>query len=117
MPAAGARRKRPATASRLPLKEYLDKWRREAALAVHWIWVGPNGRVTRPATGGVLPYYRLCSDEPAWQVKTVVNTYYLQGLATHPHNYEYLCAAALKCYPASAYRSVLFQPVPSTLSL
>ena len=45
---------------------------------------------------GVLPHYTLCSEEPAWQVKTIANTYYLQSLATHPHNFIFRCSNTAK---------------------
>ena len=82
-------------ACREPLRDFLDKYKHEAGLAVHWIWVGPNGRATRPESGGVLPYYTLCDEEAAWQVKTIVNTFYLRGLATHPHNFMFRCVPLL----------------------
>lgn len=60
-----------------------------SALSVHWIWMGPNGHAARPATGGVLPYYTMCSAEADRHVKTIVNTYFLEGLEIHPHNFHY----------------------------
>lgn len=72
----------------------MDNYKDNAALSVHWIWVGPDGRTTRPDTGGVLPYYTMCSEEADRHVKTIVNTYFLEGVDIHPHNFRYRCVTA-----------------------
>lgn len=71
------------------LATFMDSYKTYPALSVHWIWVGPDGHAARPATGGVLPYYTLCSAEADRHVKTIVNTYFLEGLEIHPHNFHY----------------------------
>ena len=72
---------------RRSLKDLLAGFKTEAGLAVHWVWVGPSGRAARPAAGGVLPHYDQCAAVPSAAIKTFANTYWLQGLATHPHNF------------------------------
>lgn len=80
---------------RQDLHSFLDEYKQQAALSVHWIWVGPNGHASRPATGGVLPYYTLCSSVADPHIKTIVNTFFLESLAVHPHNFHYRCV--LQC--------------------
>lgn len=99
------------------LRDFLDDYKHEAALAVHWIWVGPNGRATRPETGGVLPYYVLCGQEADAHVKAIVNSFYLEGVAVHPHNFHYQCeptATGLHAFfpdPQCAQREDAYQMV------
>lgn len=59
---------------------------------MHWVWVGPNGRTTRPSSGGVLPFYTLCAAEADRHVKTIANTFFLEGLDVHPHNFRFRSA-------------------------
>ena len=54
---------------RVLLHEFLDGYKHDGGLAVHMVLVGPSGRETRPATGGVLPYYSQCGSEPERMVK------------------------------------------------
>ena len=74
---------------RKDLTTFMDSYKKYPALSVHWIWVGPDGHAARPATGGVLPYYTMCSAEPDRHVKTIVNTFFLEGMEIHPHNFHY----------------------------
>lgn len=76
---------------RADLPTFMDSYKKYAALSVHWIWVGPDGHATRPETGGVLPYYTMCSEEADRHIKTIVNTYFLDGVEIHPHNFHYMC--------------------------
>jgi hypothetical protein len=76
------------------LHSLLDEYKQYPALSVHWIWVGPNGHARRLATGGVLPYYTMCSASPDRHIKTIVNTYFLEGVTVHPHNFVYRCGPA-----------------------
>eukprot|EP00892_Ulva_mutabilis_P011734 jgi/Ulvmu1/8933/UM005_0024.1 len=71
------------------IKDFMDAYKHEAGLSVHWVWVGPNGRTARPASGGVLPYYTLCAASADKHVKTIANTFYLSGLDVHPHNFRF----------------------------
>lgn len=73
------------------LSEFLDAYRHEVGLSVHWVLVGPSGRRTRPEAGGVLRHYRRCAGEGRHMVKTVANTFYLSNVASHPHNFEFRC--------------------------
>ena len=38
----------------------LDEFKHEAALSVHWLFVGSSGRKERPESGGVLQSYPQC---------------------------------------------------------
>jgi hypothetical protein len=91
---------------RLDIRSFMDAYKTEPALAVHWIFVGPNGRRYRPVSGGVLPYYTRCADQPDIHVKTIVNTFYLESLAVHPHNFHYLYAS-LRCSNFAMMRIML----------
>lgn len=71
------------------LKALLDEYRMEAGLSVHWITVGPSGHRFRPEEGGVLTYYDQCIPRPHAAMKTIANTYYLRGIAVHPHNFDF----------------------------
>jgi hypothetical protein len=77
------------------LKELLGRYKSNAGLAMHWIWMGPSGQKTRPAGGGVLQHYTMCDPEPAAKIKTIANTWFLDGTAVHPHNHEYRCRSPL----------------------
>ena len=60
---------------------------------MHMILHGNNGREHRPESGGVLPYYDVCHEEP-WAIgKTIVNTYYLSKTGPHAHNHYYRYAS------------------------
>jgi hypothetical protein len=73
---------------RASLSSFLDTYKAEAGLLVHMVLMGPSGREFRPSTGGVLPYYDQCK-EPERMVKAITNTFFLSGLAQHPHNFWY----------------------------
>jgi hypothetical protein len=74
------------------LKSFLDKYRHFAGLSVNWVLVGPSGREVRPRRGGVLAAYTMCIPMPDRHVKTIANTYYLEGTSVHPHNFHFRCA-------------------------
>ena len=61
----------------------------EPGLSVNWIAVGPGGRGNRPQAGGVLPYYKQCVPGADRHVKTIANTWFLDGVALHPHNFHF----------------------------
>lgn len=71
------------------LADFLDAYKHEVGIAVHWVWVGPSGRRRRPASGGVLPYYTLCSDQPSTHLKTIANMWFIEGMDVHPHNFRF----------------------------
>jgi hypothetical protein len=73
------------------VKELLEEYKMEAGLSVHWITVGPSGHRMRPPLGGVLQYYDKCIPRPHAAMKTIANTYYLRGVAVHPHNFAFRC--------------------------
>ena len=73
------------------VRALLDEYKHTAALAVNWIWVGPSGRKTRPPGGGVLQHYNQCVPDADKHIKSIVNTFYLDGVAVHPHNFHYRC--------------------------
>lgn len=75
------------------LKELLDDYKFFAGLAVHWVFVGPSGRRSRPAAGGVLRSYRHCSGVADAAIKTIANSFYVANIARHPHSVEFQCAA------------------------
>lgn len=77
------------------LKEFLDGFRHEAALLMHWVVVGPSHRGTRPATGGVLRAYRSCRLFPSPVVKSITNTFKLANICGSPHTFEHRSAACL----------------------
>jgi hypothetical protein len=79
------------------LHDFMDGYKTHPGLSVHWIWVGPDGHVSRPATGGVLPYYTMCSAEADHHIKTIANTYFLDGVDIHPHNFHFMYATDLQC--------------------
>lgn len=58
---------------------------------MHWVIVGPSGRHTRPESGGVLRHYHACEGKARHMVKTIVNTFYVANVASHPHNFEFRC--------------------------
>jgi hypothetical protein len=76
------------------LKEFLEGYKFEAALVMHWIIVGPSGRETRPQRGGLLRHYQQCRKVAARVVKSIANTYFLANIAGNPHTLEYRCAPA-----------------------
>lgn len=88
----------------MDLKTFLDGYKQHGGVATHWVWVGPNGRATRPMSGGVLPYYGLCADHAESTIKTIVNTFFVESVAVHPHNFHYRCGpcrSALKALPTA----------------
>ena len=90
------------------LKNFLNGFRHHAGLSVSWLMVGPGHRGVRPKEGGVLASYTQCLPEPDRHVKTIANTYYLDGVAVHPHNFHFRCATA------SYYLSCVFTSEPLT---
>jgi hypothetical protein len=77
------------------LKSLLDDYKHFPGLGVHWIFMGPSGHEVRPREGGVLRHYRQCSPKANRHVKTIVNTFYVDKITGHPHNFFYRCAAVL----------------------
>ena len=73
------------------IHDFLDEFRDAAGLSVNWVWVGPSGRETRPEGGGVLQHYDQCVPEAEMRFKTIANTWFLQGLTEHPHNFVFRC--------------------------
>jgi hypothetical protein len=79
------------------LQEMLDDYKEYAGLSVHWVIVGPSNRLTRPESGGVLKHYTECSGKGRHIVKTIANTYFLENISTHPHNFQFRCADTEPC--------------------
>ena len=77
------------------LKGFLDQYKHSAALAVHWVKVGPSDRETRVKEGGVLQHYTQCIPQADAHFKSIVNTWYLDGVTLHPHNFRFRCG--LRC--------------------
>ena len=71
------------------MKEFLDDYRHQPALVMHWVIVGPSHQASRPGEGGVLRAYRECQSRPAKVVKSIVNTFLLANMASNPHTFEY----------------------------
>lgn len=71
------------------LKDNLDDYKAYAGLSIHWVVVGSGGRMSRPATGGVLQSYDTCAGQGRHMVKTIANTYFLENVALHPHNFVF----------------------------
>ena len=102
-PAAVPQRAGPACREAQTLPAFLDAYRQYPGLSVHWVLVGPSGRHTRPATGGVLRHYPQCAGTGHAIVKTIANTYFLTNVASHPHNVEFRCAPRIRpCRVAAA---------------
>ena len=79
------------------LKKLLDEFKLEPGLVAHWVVFGPNGREKRPEQGGVLRHYTRCTlghHRQGARVKSIVNTFFVEHAATHPHNFQYRCAHA-----------------------
>lgn len=76
------------------LKGFLDQYKAEAGLSIHWVLMGPSGQETRPPEGGVLRTYQRCNPNPNWIIKTIANMYFVTGVTNHPHNFPYRCAAS-----------------------
>lgn len=83
----------------MTLKHLLNDYKWFAGLSVHWVMVGPSGRVQRPAAGGVLRHYSSCNKAPNVSVKTIANSYYVSGIKNHPHTFEFRCAVPLVSRP------------------
>jgi hypothetical protein len=94
--------------NRVPLKQFLNDYKHQPALVMHWIIVGPSHQENRPAAGGVLRAYRECDVKPSPVVKSIVNTFFLANMASNPHTFEYRSA------PSSSHQSTatswLLQP-------
>jgi hypothetical protein len=67
----------------------LDDYKHYPGLSVHWVFVGPSGMDERPAAGGALRHYKHCSGMGAKHIKTIANTFFLQNVTPHPHNFEF----------------------------
>jgi Glycosyltransferase family 92 len=89
------------------LKGLLDQYKDEPGLSVNWIAVGPSGRTNRPPRGGVMPYYTQCVPDPDRHIKTIANTWFLDGVALHPHNFHFRCACG-----AYLWRPLQASPYP-----
>jgi hypothetical protein len=74
------------------LKSLLDDYKHFSGLGVHWVFMGPSGRKKRPREGGVLRHYRQCSGGANAHVKTIVNSFFVDRITGHPHNFFYRCA-------------------------
>lgn len=64
--------------------------------------------MTIPDTDGEahLQAYQMCDPNVDTHIKTIANTYYLAGVAVHPHNFHFRCdpllrLAVLWCLPAA----------------
>lgn len=61
-------------------------------VAINWRIVGPSGHETKPATGGVLDNYQVCTP---WnyleneEIKSVVNTEFALAPLSDPHTFSY----------------------------
>ena len=89
----------------MSLRAFLDGFKNEAALAVHWVLMGPSGHEARPAAGGALRHYTRCAPVAEGMLKSIANTWFLANSAANPHNFEYRCAppsGALAAAPAAA---------------
>jgi hypothetical protein len=71
------------------IKKFLDDFKHQPALVMHWVIVGPSHQEHRPVEGGVLRAYRECSTKPSPVVKSIVNTFFLANMAANPHTFEY----------------------------
>ena len=76
----------------MTLQSYLDKFKNEPALVVHWIMVGPSHRDHRAPEGGALRHYRECNKRPNAVFKSIANTWFLANTCGSPHTFEYRCA-------------------------
>jgi hypothetical protein len=83
------------------LKGFLNEFKMFPGLSLHWVFVGPSGWDRRPPSGGVLQHYTQCEAQADRHVKTIANTYYLDGTAVHPHNFHFRC-------DPSAYLTISF---------
>lgn len=70
----------------------LDDYKEYAGLSVHWVHVGPSSHRQRPRSGGVLHHYKHCDSQGDPKLKTIANTYFLENISGHPHNFEFRCA-------------------------
>lgn len=77
----------------MSLKQFLDGFKHEAAVVMHWVLMGSSGHDHRPEHGGVLRHYSHCHSDPSDRVKTIANTWFLANHAGQVHNYEYRCAS------------------------
>jgi hypothetical protein len=71
------------------LQEMLNDYKERAGLSVHWVHMGPSGVDKRPAAGGVLRHYTKCEGHGNPKVKTIANTYYLENISPHAHNFQF----------------------------
>lgn len=76
------------------LKGFLNAYKMEPGLSINWIMVGPSLRKRRPEAGGVLNFYKRCVPVPDRHIKTIANTWFLDGVALHPHNFHFRGNAA-----------------------
>lgn len=80
------------------LKEFLNDYKNEPGLVLHWVIVGPSHQENRPQEGGVLRAYRECQLQPSPVVKSIANTFMLANMASNPHTFEYRCAFITTTY-------------------
>ena len=71
------------------LKEFLDGFKHQAGVTIHWVLMGSSGQETRPERGGVLRHYQRCRKPPSDRVKTIANSWFLTNHAGQVHNFEY----------------------------
>jgi hypothetical protein len=92
------------------LKELLNDYKLHAGLSISWVMFGPSGRETRPSKGGVLKDYDKCYLPQLGQFKTIANSYFLEGLTIHPHNFVFRCALhdSAHCVAATSVRCSAF---------
>jgi hypothetical protein len=85
--------RKPAAGGPAPtLKEFMNRYRSYAGLSVSWLVVGPGKRGRRARRGGVLTSYTQCIPAADRHVKTIANSYFIDGVAIHPHNFHFRCA-------------------------
>lgn len=79
----------PSTGSPPDLKGFMDMYKMETGLSINWVVAGPSGIKKRPKEGGVMSHYTQCVSKPDRHVKTIANTWFLEGVANHPHNFHF----------------------------
>ena len=90
------------------LPEFLDEYKEYAALAAHWVLMGPSKRKTRPETGGVMRDYNMCRRVPSPIVKSITKTHFLANIAGNPHTFEYRYSSTLIRQTVLAREGVCF---------
>ena len=74
------------------LKQVLDDYRFFPGIGVHWIFMGPNQRLTRPDEGGVLRHYTKCQPVAAVTVKMIANMFFVKS-HSGPRNFVFRCVS------------------------